>query len=200
TVDRHQGATHTKEQLAESQSHATSLEQRLDAQAELIQSLEADLKTARAVQKTGDEKNHEIERLHKELDVKNQAIEKLQADADERERRLAKLRGSESETMRLKAVSEKDRSAIEALEHEVAQLREALELASTGGGGTPGAPSSDLEAKLKERDNTVTRLMGTIKELEGTVKKLTESAESWKRKYNFLATDAPDAYKTAAEK
>ncbi|HET8698580.1 MAG TPA: hypothetical protein VFO94_13890, partial [Gammaproteobacteria bacterium] len=67
-------------------------------------------------------------------------------------------------------------------------------------GGTPAAPSSDLEAKLKERDNTVTRLMGTIKELEGTVKKLTESAESWKRKYNFLATDSPDAYKTAAEK
>jgi len=42
--------------------------------------------------------------------------------------------------------------------------------------------------------------MGTIKEHEATIKKLTESAESWKRKYQFLATDSPGAYKTAAEK
>ncbi len=46
----------------------------------------------------------------------------------------------------------------------------------------------------------MTRLMGTIKEHETTIKKLTESAESWKRKYQFLATDQPDAYKNAAEK
>jgi hypothetical protein len=42
--------------------------------------------------------------------------------------------------------------------------------------------------------------MGTIKEHESTIKKLNESAESWKRKYQFLATDSPDAYKNAAEK
>jgi hypothetical protein len=39
-----------------------------------------------------------------------------------------------------------------------------------------------------------------VKEHEATIKKLSESVESWKRKYQFLATDAPDAYKTAAEK
>jgi hypothetical protein len=38
--------------------------------------------------------------------------------------------------------------------------------------------------------------MGTIKEHEVTIKKLTESAESWKRKYQFLSSDSPDAYKT----
>jgi hypothetical protein len=32
------------------------------------------------------------------------------------------------------------------------------------------------------------------------LKKLTEASESWKRKYQFLASDEPDAYKTAAEK
>ena len=66
--------------------------------------------------------------------------------------------------------------------------------AATGGG------SPELEAKLKEREQSVTRLMGTIKEHEATIKKLTESSESWKRKYQFLATDSPEAYKTAAEK
>jgi len=204
-IEGQQGTTHTKEQLVQSQSHAITLEERLNTQAELIQSLEADLKAARATQKTGDEKNHEIERLHKELELKNQAIGKLQADDDERERRLSKLRGSESETVRLRALSEKDRTSIDALEHEVAQLREALAKATAGGGSPAGgdsrtAPSPDLETRLKERETTVTRLMGTIKEHEATIKKLTESADSWKRKYNFLATDSPDAYKTAAEK
>jgi hypothetical protein len=41
--------------------------------------------------------------------------------------------------------------------------------------------------------------MGTVKEHEATIKKLSESVESWKRKYEFLSTDAPDAYKTAAK-
>jgi len=41
--------------------------------------------------------------------------------------------------------------------------------------------------------------MGTIKEHEATIKKLNESADGWKRKYQFLAADEPDAYKSAAE-
>jgi chromosome segregation ATPase len=102
--------------------------------------------------------------------------------------------------MRLKAVSEKDRGAIDTLEREVAQLREALAQRSAGGDAPSAAPHAELEAKLKEREQSVNRLMGTIKEHEATIRKLTESAESWKRKYNFLATDSPDAYKTAAEK
>ena len=50
------------------------------------------------------------------------------------------------------------------------------------------------------REQSVTRLMGTIKEHEATIKKLSESSDSWKRKYQFLATDTPEAYKSAAEK
>ena len=196
-IERHQGATHAKDQLADSESRASSLEERLNTQAELIQSLEADLKLARASQKTGDEKTQEIERLQKELETKNEVITKLQADTDEQQRKLAKLRGSESETLRLKAMNEQDRSAIDALEREVAQLRDALSRQKPQDGDDGRA---DLEAKLKERDNSVTRLMGTIKEHEVTIRKLSESADSWKRKYEFLSTEAPDAYKTAAEK
>src|SRR4029077_9268082 len=109
-----------------------------------------------------------------------------------------KLRGSESETMRLKAATEKDRSEIDALEREVAQLREGLSRQSAGSGA--GASSAELESKLRDREQSLTRLMGTIKEHEAAIKKLTESAESWKRKYQFLASDSPDAYKTVAEK
>jgi chromosome segregation ATPase len=206
TIERHHGSTQAKEQLAHSESKAAGLEQRLAAQADLIQTLEADLKAARLAQKSGGDKaqenerlQKEVERLQKDLETKNGVITQMQNDVDEQQRKLAKLRGSESETVRLKQLSEKDRSSIDALEREIATLREALaERASAPIGA--GGGSAELEAKLKEREQSVTRLMGTIKELETTIKKLTESAESWKRKYQFLATDSPEAYKTAAEK
>jgi chromosome segregation ATPase len=205
TIERHQGATIAKEELAASEARAKELETRLNTQAELIQSLEADLKTAKVMHKSGDEKGAEIGRLHKELEdknkeleTKNQVVRQLQADADEQQRKLAKLRGSESETMRLRAISEKDRGSIDALEREITQLREALTRQGNGAAGSHD--NAGLEAKLKERDSAVTRLMGTVKEHEATIKKLNESAESWKRKYQFLSTDAPDAYKAAAEK
>jgi chromosome segregation ATPase len=198
TVKRHQGGTAASEELANAVSRAAALEERLNTQAELIQSLEADLKTARLAHKSGDDKGAEVERLTKELATKNQAIERLEADIDDQQRRLGKLRGSESETVRLKALTEKDRSEIDALQREIGQLRETL--ARQASEAAAGGDTAELEARLKEREQSVTRLMGTIKEHETTIKKLAESAESWKRKYQFLATDSPDAYKSAAEK
>ena len=200
TVKRHQGGTAAKEELTNAISRAAALEERLNTQAELIQSLEADLKTARLSHKAGDDKHQEIERLTKELETKNQLIVQLQADTDEQQRKLSKLRGSEGETVRLKALTEKDRSEIEALQLEVTQLRDTLARQSAAATSAASGNNAELEAKLKEREHSVTRLMGTIKEHENTIKKLTESADSWKRKYQFLATDQPDAYKNSAEK
>jgi chromosome segregation ATPase len=199
-IARHQGSPAAKDELAGSESRAAALESRLNTQAELIQSLEADLKAARLLHKSDDEKHQEMERLFKELETKNQVIERLQTDTDEQQRKLAKLRGSESETVRLKALTEKDRSEIDALQREVAQLRESLLRQGNGNDTATADDHTELNAKLKERENSVTRLMGTIKEHEATIKKLSESSDSWKRKYQFLATDSPDAYKTAAEK
>jgi chromosome segregation ATPase len=200
TVKRHQGATATKEELTNAISRAAALEARLNTQAELIQALEADLKKARLAHKSNDDKGPEIERLTKELETKNQVIAALEADTDDQQRRLSKLRGSESETVRLKALTEKDRSEIEALQREVAQLRETLARQSSAAASPATGNNAELEAKLKERENSVTRLMGTIKEHEATIKKLAEASDSWKRKYQFLATDQPDAYKSAVEK
>jgi chromosome segregation ATPase len=205
TVKRHQGGTVAKEELTNAIARAASLEERLNTQAELIQSLENDLKKAKLAGKAGDDKTHEIERLAKEterlakeLEAKNQIIAKLEADAHDQQRKLAKLRGSESETQRLKALTEKDRGEIDALQREVARLRD--ELAKQTAAAAAQKNSADLEAKLKERESSLTRLMTTIKEHEATIKKLTESSESWKRKYQFLASDQPAAYKSAAEK
>ena len=103
--------------------------------------------------------------------------------------------------MRLKALTDKGRGEIEHLTSEVTQLREALATAPPADqyAQLEGKVAA-LEAKLKERENAVARLMATVKEHEATIKKLTESSESWKRKYQFLAGDQPDAYKSAAEK
>ncbi len=199
TAKHHQGGTAAKEEIASAVARATALEERLNTQAELIQSLEADLKTAR-LSKSGGGQHDELERLTKELEAKNQIIAKLEADDDEQQRKLAKLRGSESETVRLKAVTDKDRSEIEALQREITQLRETLARAAASAAAAASGNNTELEAKLKERENSVTRLMGTIKEHETTIKKLTESSDSWKRKYQFLAADQPDAYKNTAEK
>ena len=199
TIKKYQGATHTKEELAKVESRANELEARLNTQAEIIQSLEGELKNARLAHHKGDDDaSKQIERLRTELETKNQIIARLQEDTDEQQRKLGKLRGSESETMRLKAMTEKDRGEIDALQREISTLREALARQNAAAAAS-GSDNPELAAMLKERDQTVTRLMGTIKEHEATIKKVNESAEGWKRKYQFLAADAPEAYKSATE-
>jgi chromosome segregation ATPase len=200
TVKRHQGGTAAKEELTNAISRAAALEERLNTQAELIQALEGDLKKARLAQKPAEDKSQQVERLTKELETKNQVIAALEADTENQQRKLSKLRGTESETARLKALTEKDRSEIDGLQREVLHLRETLAEQSRDAAAAASSHNAELEAKLKERESSLTRLMGTIKEHEATIKKLTESSDSWKRKYQFLASDQPDEYKNAAEK
>jgi peptidoglycan hydrolase CwlO-like protein len=96
--------------------------------------------------------------------------------------------------MRLKAIEEKDKSLIDALEREVAQLREALKRQDAAPTGSNRADLGDLNAKLKERDGSINRLMATLKEKENEIDKLKESVAQWKKKYEFLSTEAPSAY------
>src|SRR5690606_24206130 len=158
SLARHHGATLAKEQLVTAEARAQELESRLNTQAELIQSLEADLKAARQQQRSTSEKDQEIERLQAELASKTEIVGRLQADVDEQQRKLAKLRGSESETMRLKTIADQDKTTIDALQREIAQLREAL--ARNGNGA---AAPADTDERLKERDRTISRLTKTVK-------------------------------------
>ena len=142
---------------------------RLNTQAELIESLEADLKAAKAMSKSGEER-HEIARLREETRGQGQRLEDearghhaAAGDVDEQQRKLAKLRGSETETLRLKAISDKDRSSIDALEREIAQLRESADASKRAQEGRRGAERTahaELEAKLKERENSVNAAHG----------------------------------------
>ena len=188
------------EELEQANTRIEQLEERLGTQAELIQNLEGDLKAAKVMSRSSEDHATELEQLKQELDVKNQAIERLEADADEQQRKLAKLRGSESETMRLKGLAAKDHSKIDALEREIAQLREALTRKESQDGTAGEGSDSDLIDKLKERDSSIARLMGTVKEQETTLAELRESLAKWKKKYEFLSTEPPSAYQSVAEK
>jgi hypothetical protein len=188
---------------AEAGGRQAELEQRLNAQIEVIQSLEAELKTAKAAKRVQDDKSGMIEQLRGELEIKNQLIQKLEADADEQQRKVAKLRGSESETLRLKAASAQTHDHIAALEQQVTDLKAAL----VQQGDAQREPSSagpsegpELQAKLKERERSIAKLLGTVKEHESRIAELNEAVRTWRQRYEFLATEEPPAYKATAEK
>ena len=44
------------------------------------------------------------------------------------------------------------------------------------------------------------RLKQKIEEQEATIARLNEAVDGWRRKYEFMAADAPSAYRSAAEK
>jgi len=176
------------------------LEERLDSQAELIQSLEDELKASKGMKRDLKTKSSELEKVQAELETKNEIVTRLQSDVDDQQKKLARLRGSDSETMRLKAGAEKDRTTLDAMEREIAQLRDALTRQAEGGDAPNIENDQELQTKLKEREDSVTRLLGAVKENEAKISELTEAVETWKRKYEFLSTEAPDAYQSAAEK
>jgi len=196
-VAQHQSKTLTQAELVSTDSRTSELEERLNTQAELIQSLEEELKVSKADRRGQSDKDEELQRLKDELTTKNEVITRLQSDVDEQQKKLAKLRGSDSETMRLKAGAEKDKTMIDALEREIGQLRDALARQAGGESGTASSSDQELQAKLKEREDSVTRLLGAVKENEAKIAELTEQVEGWKRKYEFVSADAPDAYKSA---
>ncbi len=171
-------ATIAQQPISMNDGEVAALQERLVTQAELIQSLENDVKAAKIYKHDAAEKNSEVEQLHEELETKNTIIARLQSDLDEQQRKLAKLRGSESETVRLKAISEKDRSTIDILERENAELRamiESAEQSSPKGSELTDAREAELQAKIAE---------------------LSEAQQKWKRKYEFLAAEAPAAYQS----
>ncbi len=173
-----EAATISTRDLSENHSDIETLQKRLDTQAELIQSLEDELKTAKAFSRDVEEKDSEVSQLQEELETKNAIIARLQSDLDEQQRKLAKLRGSDGETMRLKAVTEQDKSRIDVLERENTELRamiESAEQANAGGGAMTDERETELQARIAE---------------------LTESVAKWKKKYEFVSTEAPAAYQS----
>ena len=160
----------------------SELEARVSSQVELIKTLEDDLKTARVVQLDLTNKTTEVwTEAHNEMSQQQIVNDKLLAAS--------------------KDDKDKNRLIIDALEREVAELRGKLADWPPGNSAGPADPAGAADAAGKAKDNS-RELKAKLKQSAEKIRKLTEVANAWKRKYEFLSTDAPEAYQTqaAAEK
>jgi len=126
TIARHHTSTVAKEMFAGAQIRISELEKRIEAQIEIIQTLEEELKTAKAMQQVRADYAAEVERLRgevarlqQELEAKNKIVEQLENDADEQQRKLAQLRRTESETQILRNQIKEQEATIANLTKEV---------------------------------------------------------------------------------
>ena len=186
------------EKLKKSQDTVSSLEDRLKAQVEIIENLESDLNAAKATRQTTENQNKELAELKTMLEARNQTIVKLEADLDEQQRQLGKLRGSESETLRLKAVQEKDQSVIDEMQSKLDALVAELEQQKRAADGGAKNAAATSNSEIRKRDSQISDLKRAVKDQEKEIAKLTEAVAGWQKKYEFLSTEAPSAYQSAA--
>ncbi|MEE8249302.1 MAG: hypothetical protein V3R59_03650, partial [Gammaproteobacteria bacterium] len=159
----------------------SELEARVNSQIELIKSLEDDLQTARVLQLDFTNKTTEA---HNEVSEQQKLYDKLEAASEDDK--------------------EKSRLIIDALEREVAELRG--KLADSPPGTSAGPADAEYAADAADAADAAGKDKGNSRELKAKLKqsavkirKLTEVANAWKRKYEFLSADAPEAYQTQAE-
>jgi len=165
---RSQDTVISKKEITESRERISELKERVNTQAELITSLENDLQLSKLIQR---------DLSNKTADAQTEA----QLELTQQQKVSNKLLASSQNDQ------EKNRLVIEALEREITELRNKLAAQAKADGnsaGTDQGPSSKLIEKLEKS--------------EAKIRKLTEVAKAWKRKYDFLTTDAPAAYQTQA--
>lgn len=165
---RSQDTVNSKKEMSESRERISELKERVNTQAELITSLEDDLQLSKLIQR---------DLNNKTADAQTEA----QLELTQQQKVSNKLLASSQNDQ------EKNHLVIEALEREITELRNKLAAQAKADGnsaGTDQGPSSKLIEKLEKS--------------EAKIRKLTEVAKAWKRKYDFLTTDAPEAYQTQA--
>ncbi len=161
-LDQRNESAQNRRGQSESNSHIEGLERQVGSQAEVIKSLEEELKVAKLLQSDLSNKTVEAKQI---IDQKQEALDTVAADSA--------------------AGRESDRLMIDALEKELAQLRKRL-----------SEKSALVKADGKQRSNA--DQSEAIKALETKITELNEEAATWKRKYEFLSTEAPDAYQNQA--
>jgi chromosome segregation ATPase len=186
------------DKLKKSEDTISALEERLNAQVQIIENLESDLSAAKAARQTTENQSKELTELKATLETRNETISRLEAELDEQQKQLGRLRGSESETMRLKAVKQQDQSMIDELQSQIdsltAELAQQQKMAA--GGAQDAAAASGAE--IRKRDSQISDLKRSIKDQEKEITRLNEAVAGWQKKYEFLTTEPPSAYQSAA--
>ena len=165
-----------------------SLNKRVAAQAEVIENLEADLKKARVSQNEVRTKLKDVEKLHDDLETKNTFIGTLQKDIEEQQKLQSQVRKLDIENRDLRGRVEDLGARLEKLLVENGELRNAKN----------GEINEIDKKKIAEQEQAIAKLTAKLKEYEATINTLSEAADSWKRKYDFLAAEAPYGYESAS--
>jgi chromosome segregation ATPase len=183
-----QQSAEQKDNTATINAEILKLRNQVAAQTEVIENLEADLKKARIAETEARNKLKDNEKLHDDLETKNTFIGTLQKDIEEHQKTLAQLRKRDIEVKEL-------RTSIDELERKVTLLKsDNTKLRSAKDGDV----NSIDQQKIAEQEQMIGKLTAKLKEYEATINTLSEAADSWKRKYDFIAADAPYGYESAS--
>jgi len=169
---------------------SSALSEQVAAQAEAIENLEAELRSARVTESEAQARLEEVDRLHEDLATKNAFIDTLQKDIEEKQEVVGQLRKREIEVRDLNNRIEELESAVDALQSENSRLRPAK---STD-------DESDDQQLLVEKEEMIQKLTAKLQEYESSITTLSEAADSWKRRYDFLASDDSFDSKSASSK
>jgi len=166
------------------------LQNQVNSQAQVIESLEQELKTTRKTVREHENQTERLEKLYEDIETKNTFIGDLQDDIEQKQLLQTKLRKKELELDEITAAYESSKAQAEALNAENEQLR----------GGTVTSNVSLYHERIRELEKTIEQLSATIKEYEETIFTLNEAVDHWKRKFDFLAADSPIGYDTASKR
>jgi DNA repair exonuclease SbcCD ATPase subunit len=166
------------------------LQNQVMAQADVIQNLEADLKKARKAETEARTMLTDHEKLHDDIETKNTFIGTLQKDIEEQQKTLALLRKRDIEVQKLRAVLDEHERKLTVLQTENAQLRTAKN----------GEIDSIDQKRITDQEQYIGKLTAKLKEYEASIATLSEAADSWKRKYDFLAAETPYGFESASSK
>ena len=114
----------------------------------------------------------------------------MQKDIEENQKVVGQLRKREIEVRDLQ-------NRVDELENRAARLDSENSRLLTA---TSTNSVSDDHRKLVEMDETIRRLTAKLQEYESSITTLSEAADSWKRRYDFLASDDSFDSKSASSK
>lgn len=190
-----------------------SMQQRLEGQENLIETLQSDAEEAAKLRKELRAKDLEFERLSSELDSKKELIRALRRDAEGVDRLKADSKVKDREIEDLKTHLQRAEQKIEELSNDFDVLREA----AAGKASEESAEiealraeldarktmikslradqdrAATLEANLDEKREIIEQLEASLNRHAGTIAELRRSAESWKRKYQALKGESSTA-------
>src|SRR3970040_1608545 len=183
-----------------------TLEDRVNGQAELMETLRAEAATAAELRNEVRAKDLDVERLASEVESKQELIRALRRDAESVERLKAESKAKDQEIGALQKERRQAEKQLAELDAELETLRENADDHSSEGAAELEAVRAELDARktlikslradadrvstlesrLEEKREIVLNLEASINKHVETIAELKRTSEQWKKKYQAL--------------